>query len=154
MVCLGLELNFSKDSVGFEKKEEDDEVVDDLYNIAHDANKMYEIVHDKEFYIADSYSLFERIMNLGIKELYYQDTVSCDYTRKEEELNEMIRDEAISKAYNTMSIEEKTEINRLRKIKYLKLQKEESEKTVLKKRSNKIFNNYLKVIDKELYMHL
>ncbi len=44
--------------------------------------------------------------------------------------------------------------SRQKKIKHLQLQKEEQQKTELRKRSNKIFNNYLKVIDPELYMHL
>ena len=44
--------------------------------------------------------------------------------------------------------------SRQKKIKYLQLQKEEQQKTELRKRSNKIFNNYLKAIDPELYMHL
>ncbi len=36
----------------------------------------------------------------------------------------------------------------------LQLQKEEAQKTALKKRSNKIFNNYLKEIDRDLYGYL
>ena len=44
--------------------------------------------------------------------------------------------------------------NRQKKIKLLQLQKEESKKTHLKKRSNKIFNNYLKEIDRDLYNYL
>ena len=39
----------------------------------------------------------------------------------------------------------------MKKIKDLYVQKEDGEKTVLKKRANKNFNNYLKAIDKELY---
>lgn len=44
--------------------------------------------------------------------------------------------------------------SRQKKIKHLELQKEEAKKTHLKKRANKIFNNYLKTIDKELYSYL
>jgi hypothetical protein len=42
----------------------------------------------------------------------------------------------------------------MKKIKDLCIQKEDAEKTLLKKRANKNFNNYLKAIDNELYSHL
>jgi hypothetical protein len=50
--------------------------------------------------------------------------------------------------------EEKTMSNRSKKLKLLQLQIEDSQKTALKKRSNKIFNNYLKEVDQTLYKHI
>jgi hypothetical protein len=42
---------------------------------------------------------------------------------------------------------EKEKQNRLRKQKLLELNQEDAQRTALKKRSNKIFNNYLREID-------
>ncbi|MFS8159873.1 MAG: hypothetical protein ACMG6E_06620 [Candidatus Roizmanbacteria bacterium] len=53
-----------------------------------------------------------------------------------------------------LMMSEKQLRSRQKKIKQLQLQREEQQKTELRKRSNKIFNNYLKLIDPELYMHL
>jgi hypothetical protein len=82
MVCLGSELAFESKLLSSAVKiseEDDEDSMDDLYSIAQNPNKVYQIIHDKAYYIADSYSLFERIMDLGLKELYYKDT---GYSRK------------------------------------------------------------------------
>ena len=56
-------------------QQEEEEDLDDLYSIAHDPSKMYIILNDKEFFVADSYILFERILDLGIKELYFKEDI-------------------------------------------------------------------------------
>ncbi len=43
---------------------------------------------------------------------------------------------------------------RVKKQKLLEIQKEDEMKTALRKRSNKIFNNYLREIDYTLYKHI
>lgn len=52
------------------------------------------------------------------------------------------------------NLSEKEKWQRERKKKILELNHEDSQKTALKKRSNKIFNNYLKEIDSTLYYHI
>jgi hypothetical protein len=49
---------------------------------------------------------------------------------------------------------EKDKQSRIRKQKLLELNQEDAQRTALKKRSNKIFNNYLKEIDSEFYYHI
>ena len=74
MVCLCSEL--ALDPKTFEdNQEEDEEEEDDLYEIAHNPHKLYKVLHSKDFLIQDAYALFSRIMDLGIKELYYEETL-------------------------------------------------------------------------------
>lgn len=75
MVCLGSELFAQSEDEIAEGKREDGEAEEafDEYEIAHDPKKMFHLIHNKEHFFADCYILFERIMDLGIKELYYSD---------------------------------------------------------------------------------
>lgn len=45
-----------------------------------DASTVFEEVHNPAYLWADSYGLFERIMDLGIKELYYKDNTTVKVT--------------------------------------------------------------------------
>src|SRR5437868_6003926 len=77
MVALASELLFEskpKLTKTNSSEEEDEDTMNDPYSIATDPNKMFAVLHDKNYFIEDSYSLFERIMDLGMKELYYKDT--------------------------------------------------------------------------------
>lgn len=73
MACLGSELVYDNEEGDFHEKEEGSEEELDEYEIAHDPKKMFELIHSKEHFFTDCYLLFERIMDLGIKELYYRD---------------------------------------------------------------------------------
>ena len=64
-------------------EEDEDEYGDDLYSVSTSASKMFNLIHSVPHYFADSYCLFERIMDLGIKELYFKDAT---YGQREEEL--------------------------------------------------------------------
>jgi hypothetical protein len=46
---------------------------DDIFSITHNPKKMLRILHDPLYLIADSYTLFERILDLGIKNLYFKE---------------------------------------------------------------------------------
>jgi len=104
-------------------------------------------------------------MDLGIKELYYKDTSEAPKESAEE------HSECFSSAIKTVknslkspvspspkssgsNLSEKCQAERVRKQNLLKLNHEDSEKTALRKRANKIFNNYLKEIDSDLYLHI
>jgi hypothetical protein len=115
------------------------------------------------------YSLFENIMNLGVKELYYReeltkktkDSSPLTFTSKQESFKSLSNNPLQSfnsfggnshSSDNTPIDREKQQ--RQRKQKLLELNQEDAQKTALKKRSNKIFNNYLKEIDSKLYYHI
>ena len=49
--------------------------MDDSYSVAHNAQKMFDFIHSPEHLVADCYGVFDRIMDLGIKELYYLENV-------------------------------------------------------------------------------
>lgn len=103
-------------------------------------------------------------MDLGIKELYYKDTSEAPEEDSEDQSN------SFSSATKTVkyslkspvspstkssgpNLSEKCQAERVKKQNLLKLNVEDSEKTALRKRANKIFY-YLKEIDSELYLHI
>jgi hypothetical protein len=68
MVSLSVDLSFNTE---FNDKLVEEE--DDLYSISRDASKLFEIIHDEQSFIADVYTLFEKVMSIGVKELYYKE---------------------------------------------------------------------------------
>lgn len=59
---------------------------------------------------------------------------------------------SLSENSNMMSDKEKVQRDRKKRI--LELNQEDAKKTALKKRSNKLFNNYLKELDPQVYLHI
>ena len=49
---------------------------------------------------------------------------------------------------------DKDKVQRDRKKRMLELNQEDAKKTALKKRSNKLFNNYLRELDPQVYLHI
>jgi TBC1 domain family protein 5 len=115
---------FSELSTQQEESEDSDE--DEL-----STQKLIHILHDSEHAWSDVYCLYERILDLGVKELYFK------------ELEEKPRGES------TMGMGE-----RERKAYKMELSRQENQKTQLRRRSIKIFNNYLKEIDHDLWKHI
>lgn len=52
------------------------EDLDDVYSITHSPKKMFRILHDPKYFVADSYTLFQRILDLGIKQLYFKEDLT------------------------------------------------------------------------------
>ena len=72
VICLTSELIFeegSKDKQVSSDGEDEDQNVDEAYSA-------YITLHNVSHIWSDAYSLFERIMNLGVKELYYKEIKS------------------------------------------------------------------------------
>ena len=153
MVALALELYFLNDSVLGDEEEEEEEEETDEYTIAYEPKKLFAFLHDPSFLDADLYTLFERVMDMGVKQLYFRekrDQEEESFTPKGE--MESVKD-MLAKSLETT--EKKLEdAERRRMIKVLKNSAEENERTFLKKRSNKIVNNYLAEIDPVLVAHL
>jgi hypothetical protein len=62
------------------------------------------MLHDPNFLWTDSYLLFERVMDLGIKDLYYKQLISAKKLEEELEFE---------------GVTDKEELHRLRKVKNL-----------------------------------
>jgi hypothetical protein len=69
VICLVSELIFSEEPL---KRQNSSDGEDEEQN-NDEALEAYQAIHKVESLWADSYSLFERIMNLGVKELYYRE---------------------------------------------------------------------------------
>lgn len=57
-----------------QRKKSKNEEDSDEEDINMNAYIIYQHIHDEEYIWADAYSLFERILDLGIKDLYYKDS--------------------------------------------------------------------------------
>ena len=69
VICLVSEL-VSKES--FEKAEKGDNSDEDSDDSTLTPKQLLLTLHDPEYLWADAYVIFENIMNLGVKELYYR----------------------------------------------------------------------------------
>ena len=72
VICLTSELIFeeeSKEKQGSSDGEDEEQNIDEAY-------LAYLALHNVNHIWSDAYSLFERIMNLGVKELYYKEMKS------------------------------------------------------------------------------
>ena len=150
MVCLASELQFpSMDSPVSPREEDDDEQEDEQYKLTHDPTKLFYFLHTPDHFISDTYALFERIMDLGIKELYFQDEVGAEM---EASIQQTLRQS--EKQMKMTREEKKVDKDRQKMIRMLKQARDENTRSSLKKRANKIINNYLQEIDGELVEHL
>ena len=100
--------------------EDEDDDMNDLYSIAHNAKKLFSIIHDAEHYIADCYALFERIMDLGIKELYYREDPDDEFQNRMKAQNEIIEEIENSGSRKGSQKDDDSESNRMKKIRILK----------------------------------
>lgn len=75
LICLVSELIFNQDSRR-ESSDEEEQTTDEV----HEA---YMTIHDPKYIWADAYALFERLMNLGVKELYYKEIKATPEETKE-----------------------------------------------------------------------
>jgi hypothetical protein len=69
VICLTSELIFeedSKDKQASSDGEDEEQNIDEAYTA-------YLALHNVSHIWSDAYALFERIMNLGVKELYYKE---------------------------------------------------------------------------------
>jgi len=91
--------------------------------------------------------MFERLMNMGIKELYYKDAAPREMPTSPLKTTKPTSD-------SNSALSEKERVERERKRRLLELNQEDSAKTSLKKRSNMIFNRLLRDVDLELHQHV
>ena len=149
VICLTSELIFeegSKDKQASSDGEDEEQNIDEAYTA-------YLALHNVCHIWSDAYSLFERLMNLGVKELYYREVKGsgqAEETKTESKEKDSLRSltQFVNSSNQGLDISiEKEKQNRLRKQKLLELNQEDAQRTALKKRSNKIFNNYLREID-------
>jgi hypothetical protein len=68
VICLSSELIFDSDTKKSEFIEADDEEL-----ACDEIHEAYVYLHNPKYIWSDAYSMFERIMNLGVKELYYKE---------------------------------------------------------------------------------
>lgn len=74
VICLANEL-VNKHQEEQPEAEDDSSDEDNLHVIE---SSLFKDLHDSKFVWADAYTMFERIMDLGIKELYYKDVQTPD----------------------------------------------------------------------------
>lgn len=78
IVCLFSELlSEESDTSKIKSSSEEGHVSDDCED--HDldeAHKIFKELHDPNFIWADIYTMYENLMNLGVKELYYKDNTT------------------------------------------------------------------------------
>lgn len=66
VICLVSELIFERDTKRAQEGDDEEQNADEAY-------EAYLALHSADHVWSDAYSLFERIMNLGVKELYYKE---------------------------------------------------------------------------------
>ena len=62
-------VTLASESVFSDLQTEEDEEIE----TAESPAKMFKEIHDSKYFWADTYAMFERILDLGIKELYFRD---------------------------------------------------------------------------------
>lgn len=149
VVCLLTEAATVKtqtDKASSEDSEEEDEA------LGVSAKRLYSELHDPAFIWADAYAIFNRIMDLGVKELYYKETGN---TPKKGDFVDAGLTPSVSEVLSGQTSQaEGAEQTKARQQKLLKRHEEDAKKTALRKKSNKIFNNYLRNVDADLYGHI
>ena len=132
-----------------EKSDVNDEVdKKEASEIASDTKLIVQFLFNEKHINADIFIVFEKIMNMGIKELY--GTID-DITSIKNQLSES---KTNSKDKIFMSkIEQEQEEKRIR-VKIEKLYDDERKKSAVIRRWNRIYHNFLRKIDTEIYKHL
>ena len=74
IICVTSEL-YNEHTVipGLESDEDHSSDDNDDQSYDNDTKKLFKELHDPEGMWADIYAMFENLMNLGVKELYYKD---------------------------------------------------------------------------------
>ena len=84
IICLSSELIFdtSAKRSEFIDGDDDEQAQDEIY-------EAFTMVHSPKYIWSDAYSMFERIMNLGVKELYYKEVKTQNVEeQKSQKINE------------------------------------------------------------------
>ena len=102
-----------------------------------DSYAVYRELHNPEFIFADAYLMFEKIMDLGVKDMYYVG----DPPKIIDNYDEFMRMDELERA-------------RLQKKRMLELKEEDASRTALRKRCFKITNHLMRLVDSELHGHL
>ena len=104
---------------------------------AVDSYAVFRELHSPEYIFADAFLLFEKIMELGIKDMFYVGDTPPPIESMDE--------------YNYMSSVEQQRWRRLRDI---ELKEVDASRTALRKRCYKISNHMMTEVDSELHQHL
>ena len=120
----------------------------DSSEIAGDFNLLIQFLFNEKHIVADIFIVFNKIMNMGIKELYgtIEDITSIRTQLSESKTN--FKD----KFFASKQEQEKEE--KKMRVKIEKLYDEERKKSAVIRRWNRIYHNFLKRIDTEIYNHL
>ena len=102
-----------------------------------DSYAVFRELHNPEFIFADAFLMFEKIMELGVKDLYYVG-----------EPPKIVDD------YDNFMCMSDLERSRMQKKRMLELKEEDASRTALRKRCFKITNHMMKLVDPELHNHL
>ncbi|CAI2359363.1 unnamed protein product [Moneuplotes crassus] len=116
--------------------------------IASDNEKLIKFLYNKKHMDADVFVIFEKVMSMGIKELY--GTIE-DLTSIKGKLDSCAKDN------NDRMFKWKYEIEQEEKGRRAKIEQiydEERKKSAVMRRCNRIYHNYLKRVDTEVYKHL
>ena len=147
VAALGSEYFKIENFENLSKTKEDD---GDEENESNLLRKVFLKLHDPAHLWADAFTIFERVMNAGIKELYYRDlrSESMEATEASFSVNEPSLSLLLDFDDDSVAAE------RAKVQRFLREAKEDNKRTAIKKRANKIFASYLKDIDSELYFFL
>ena len=102
-----------------------------------DSYAVFRELHNPEYIFADAYLLFEKIMDLGVKDMYY-----------------VGEPPKVVDNYDVFMSLSELERSRLQKKRMLELKEEDASRTALRKRCFKITNHLMRLVDSDLHAHL
>lgn len=103
---------------------------------------------------ADAYTLFSKVMDLGIKELYSRELPQEAVEQEAPSLCDKLIKNPLSAQLKNRDTQSVQNTKRDRRMKLLKLTQQEASRTQLRARANRIFNSLLKDLDGDLHKHI
>jgi len=110
-----------------------------------DSYAVFRFLHSPEHIFADAFLLFEKLMELGIKDMFYKGNSLKGYT------NTLFDEDSDPLVSQKMG---EKELARKKRKRDLLVREEDAERTALRKRCFKISNHLMRQIDEELHKHL
>ena len=103
---------------------------------ALDSYAVFRELHSPEFVFADAFLMFEKIMDLGIKDMFYVGESPPMYQN-----------------FDEMSLTQ-DEKKRMRRQRDIEIKEYDASRTALRKRCYKVSNHMLREVDEDLHEHL